>query len=158
MSDHTRVNHDSHLVLIHTIYRQGRCVHIGELGNCLEQHFGKSGEMWTNRANNVGRFAKIFQPATDSLLTDNCWCICAGMYQHVWWVVITERLITYSCFIPYWTSILSPLLSTQGRRRFLSEKYGYKMLRISFFASFGLLYRLNLLSTLQCQCQTCPVR
>ncbi len=40
--------------------------------------------MWTN--NSVGRYAKIFQPATVSPSTDNCWCIHAGVCQHVQWV------------------------------------------------------------------------
>ncbi len=34
-------------------HNQGRHVHIGELGNCLERHFGRDGKMWTN--NSVGQ-------------------------------------------------------------------------------------------------------
>ncbi len=36
-------------------WKQGRRIHIGKLGNCLERHFGKGGEMWTN--NCVGQYA-----------------------------------------------------------------------------------------------------
>ncbi len=92
---------------------QGQRVHIGEICNCLEWHFGKGGEMWAH--NSVGQYAKIFIQSTVSPSADNCWCVHAGVCQHVQWVVttvstlrFTECLILYSCAFLFFLTRQAP--------------------------------------------------